>query len=77
MYIDHVKYLLLFLTYCNPLDVGLNPISDLLALLEAHHIFHASGLRVVFSRHMLEKHSEYQISRKSLQWGWGALCNAG
>jgi hypothetical protein len=30
----------------NPLNVELNPICHLLALLEAHHIFHVTGLRV-------------------------------
>jgi hypothetical protein len=30
----------------NPLNDELNPICHLLALLEAHHIFHVSGLRV-------------------------------
>ena len=30
----------------NPLNAELNPICHLLALLEAHHIFHVSGLRV-------------------------------
>ena len=30
----------------NPLNVELNPICHLLALLGAHHIFHVSGLRV-------------------------------
>jgi len=30
----------------NPLNVELNPICNLLALLGAHHIFHVSGLRV-------------------------------
>ena len=30
----------------NPLKAELNPICHLLALLEAHHIFHVSGLRV-------------------------------
>ena len=30
----------------NPLNAELNPIWHLLALLEAHHIFHVSGLRV-------------------------------
>jgi hypothetical protein len=30
----------------NPLKAELNPICHLLALLGAHHIFHASGLRV-------------------------------
>jgi len=30
----------------NPLNAELNPICNLLALLEAHHIFHVSGLRV-------------------------------
>jgi len=68
MYIDRVKYLLL-LSYFNPLNADLNPICDLLALLESRHIFHVSGLMVVFSRHMFEKHSEYQISRKSGHWG--------
>jgi len=36
---------LLTLTF-NPLHAELNPISHLLALLGAHHIFHVSGLRV-------------------------------
>ena len=31
----------------NPLNAELNPICHLLALLEAHHIFHVSGLRVI------------------------------
>ena len=30
----------------NSLNAKLNPICNLLALLEAHHIFHVSGLRV-------------------------------
>ena len=30
----------------NPLNAELNPICHLLALLEGHHIFHVSGLRV-------------------------------
>ena len=30
----------------NPSNAELNPICHLLALLEAHHIFHVSGLRV-------------------------------
>jgi len=30
----------------NPLNVELNPICHLLALLGAHHIFHVSGLKV-------------------------------
>jgi len=30
----------------NPLNAELNPIRHLLALLEAHHIFNVSGLRV-------------------------------
>ena len=30
----------------NPINAELNPISHLLALLGAHHIFHVSGLRV-------------------------------
>jgi hypothetical protein len=30
----------------NPLNAELNPISHLLTLLGAHHIFHVSGLRV-------------------------------
>ena len=30
----------------NPLNAELNPICPLLALLEAHHIFHVSVLRV-------------------------------
>jgi len=30
----------------NPLNAELNPIRHLLALLDAHHIFHVSGLRV-------------------------------
>ena len=32
--------------FFNPLNAELNPISHLLALLGAHHIFHVSGLRV-------------------------------
>jgi len=32
--------------FINPLNAELNPICHLLALLEAHHIFHVSGLRV-------------------------------
>ena len=32
--------------YINPLNAELNPICHLLALLEAHHIFHVSGIRV-------------------------------
>jgi len=34
----------------NPLNAKLNPICHLLALLEAHHIFHFFGLRVKKSR---------------------------
>jgi hypothetical protein len=30
----------------NPLNLELNPICHMLALLGAHHIFHVSGLRV-------------------------------
>jgi len=37
----------------NPLNAELNPICHLLALLEAHHIFHISRLRVNV-RHALE-----------------------
>jgi transposase len=33
-------------SFLKPLNVELNPICHLLALLEAHHIFHVSGLRV-------------------------------
>jgi hypothetical protein len=33
-------------TVLNPLNAELNPICHLLALLEAHHIFHISQLRV-------------------------------
>ena len=33
----------------NALNAELNPICHLLALLGAHHIFHFSGLRVIFS----------------------------
>ena len=36
----------LVLMKINPLNVELNPICHLLALLGAHHIFHVSGLRV-------------------------------
>jgi len=32
--------------YIKPSNAELNPICHLLALLEAHHIFHISGLRV-------------------------------
>ena len=32
----------------NPLNAELNPICHLLALLAAHHIFHVSGLRVIY-----------------------------
>jgi len=35
--------------FFNPLNSELNPISHLLALLGAHHIFHVSGLRVTFT----------------------------
>ena len=36
-----------FLSVCvNPLKAELNPICHLLALLEANHIFHISGVRV-------------------------------
>jgi len=41
----HVKYPL-FLSDFNPLSAELNPICQLQALLEAHHILHVSGLRV-------------------------------
>jgi len=33
-------------SYINPLNVELNPICHILALLGAHHIFHVSGLRI-------------------------------
>ena len=33
-------------TEINPLNAELNPICYLLALLEAHHILHVSGIRV-------------------------------
>jgi len=33
----------------NPLNAKLNPIYHLLALLEAHHILHVSGVRVKIS----------------------------
>jgi hypothetical protein len=33
----------------NPLNAGLNPICQLLALLGAHHILHISGVRVKVS----------------------------
>jgi hypothetical protein len=36
-----------FVLYCfNPLNAELNPMRHLLALLEAHHILHISGVRV-------------------------------
>ena len=35
--------------FYNPLNAELNPISHLLTLLGAHHIFHVSGLRVKYS----------------------------
>ena len=38
-------YLYLYL-YINPLNAELNPICHLLALLGAHHIFHASRISV-------------------------------
>ena len=38
---NHVEFLNI-----NPFSAELNPISHLLALLGAHHIFHVSGLRV-------------------------------
>ena len=34
------------LNIINPLNAELNPIGYLLALLEAHHILHVSGIRV-------------------------------
>jgi len=34
-----------------PLNAELNPICHLLALLEAHHIFHVSGLRLMTCTH--------------------------
>jgi len=57
---------LLFLAHFNPLNAELNLTCDLLALLEARHIFHVSG-------HMFEKYSEYQISRKYVQWGLSSM----
>ena len=41
----HVGYPAFFSDF-NPLNVELNPVCRLLALLGAHHIFHVSGLRV-------------------------------
>jgi hypothetical protein len=37
---------LVYIHILNPLNAKLNPICHMLALLEAHHIFHFSGLRV-------------------------------
>jgi len=49
----------------NPLDVELNPICHLLALLGAHHILHVSRIRVntylyvwVYNIAILRKHTE-------------------
>jgi len=39
-------HLSIFILVINSLKAKLNPICHLLALLEAHHIFHFSGLRV-------------------------------
>ena len=39
-------YRVLLACLVNPLNAKLNPICHLLALLEAHHIFHVSGVRV-------------------------------
>jgi hypothetical protein len=39
--------------YINPLNTELNPIYDLLALLEAHHIFHVSRIRVNWDKRVL------------------------
>ena len=39
----------------NPLNAELNPICHLLALLEVHHIFHVSGLRVNILTHQLRE----------------------
>jgi len=36
----------IFREFINPLNTELNPICHLLALLEAHHILHVSGIRV-------------------------------
>jgi hypothetical protein len=40
------SYLFTYNRVINPLHVELNPICHLLALLENHHIFHVSWLRV-------------------------------
>jgi len=41
-----VEYKHIFLTLLNPLNAELNPFCHLLALLEAHHIFHVCRIRV-------------------------------
>ena len=44
-------------SYClNPLNTDLNPICHLLALLEAHHIFHISRIRVNICIHTAITH---------------------
>jgi len=48
----------------NPLNAELNPICHLLALLEAHPIFHVSSIRV---------NNEMQREGKRLRWSKGSV----
>jgi len=50
--------------YFNPLNAELNPICYLLALLEAHHIFQVSGLRVKLNRSGAVLAYSVQVSHK-------------
>jgi len=60
-----------FYTVLNPLNAKLNPICHLLALLEAHHIFHVSRIRVNRTEtHIYEvyvAHTHWHINHKDLK----------
>jgi hypothetical protein len=60
----------------NPLNTELNPICHLLALLEAHHIFHVSGLRVKERRgysHLREEALDRTMWRARFGRGFGPV----
>ena len=72
--VHSLKKLTLFKNHINPLKVKLNPICHLLALLEARHILHVSGIRVkVYIKIHINIAPTYfglRPSSGSLHWTW-------
>jgi len=68
----YIIYIYIYIYLFNPLNAELNPICHLLALLEAHHIFHVSRIRVNIV-HMMRV-LFFQLTQCNLQ---GLLCDLG